>query len=147
LIVLIVVWVCWKYRELAPDASASHRALSLALVAAVCIAPNRATYNQVLLLPGLFLLFGKGRSFEGDGIFIRQLKRVAWGLLIWPWLASGFLTLANVVFHAESLVQRAWQLPLYTTLSLPIVLLVLLLARPSTTVSSQRTFRAPEILA
>jgi len=147
LIVLIVVWVCWKSRELAPDASGSRRALSLALVAAVCIAPNRATYNQVLLLPGLFLLFGEGKSFQQGGIFIRQLKRVVWGLLVWPWLASGFLTLARAVFHAESLVLRAWQLPLYTTLSLPVVLLVLLLANPSATVSSHRTFPTPEILA
>ncbi|HEY6411588.1 MAG TPA: glycosyltransferase family 87 protein, partial [Ktedonobacteraceae bacterium] len=36
LIVLIVLWVCWQARRLAPETLAARRALSLVLVAAVC---------------------------------------------------------------------------------------------------------------
>jgi len=147
LIVLIVLWVCWHVRRLPPETFASQRALSLVLVAAVCIAPNRATYNQVLLLPGLFFVFWQGNVSQGSRIFVRQLKRIAWGLVIWPWLACGFLIVARVVFHAEDFVQTAWQLPLYTTLSLPLVLLVVLFATPSDAVTSRRTSPAAEMLS
>lgn len=126
-IVFIVLWVGWKARKVEANDSASLRALSLALVAAVCTAPNRATYNQVLLLPGLFLAFDFARRC---GPIVRRLGIMVEGLLVWPWIACGILIVAGVVFRATDFVQRAWQLPLYTTLSLPVALLVLLLVLP-----------------
>jgi len=127
LIALVVLWVGWKARKFAPNDSASLRAMSLALAAAVCTAPNRATYNQVLLLPGLFLAFDLAQR---SGPMVRRLGMMVEGLLVWPWIACGILIVAGVVFHATDFVQRAWQLPLYTTLSLPVALLVLLLVLP-----------------
>jgi hypothetical protein len=147
LILLIVLWVCWQARRLAPETLAARRALSLVLAAAVCIAPNRGTYNEVLLLPGLLFIFWHGNERPESGIFVRQLKGIAWGLVIWPWLACAFLIVASGVFHAEDFVQAAWQLPLYTTLSLPLVLLVVLLATPTAPVTSRRTSPRTEILA
>ncbi len=130
LIVFFVLWASWKSRECAPDTVASRRALSLVLVAVVCTAPNLATYNQVLLLPGLLLAFELGPTLR-NAMLVRNLKWIVAGLLVWPWVACGILITAGVVFRAEPFVQRMWQLPLYGTLALPVALLAFLFAVPS----------------
>jgi len=147
LVFLPVLWVGWKSRVLAPDAVDSRRAICLALVTAVCIAPNFGFYNQVLLLPGVLFLFVQRKALERSGMFARIFSKIVLVLLAWPWVATGILIVARVVFHAEPFVQWAWQLPVYTALSLPVALLALLLASPSATVSSQRAFPSREILA
>ena len=147
LIVLQVLWFVWKIRALAPDAPDSRRALCLVLVAVVCTSPNLALYNQVLLLPGALFWFNYRKGWRRNGMLIRSFSKIFVVLLAWPWVACGILIVARVVFHAEFFVQRVWQLPHYATLSLPVALLVLLLAAPSATVSSQRTFPSPEMLA
>ncbi len=147
ILVLVVLWIGWKSRRLAPDAMAARRAVSLALVAVVCIAPNLATYNQVLLLPGLLLLLDQQKVLQHSGMVARNLSKIVLVLFVWPWLVCITLIVAKMVFHAESFVQWAWQMPLYTTLSLPVALLALLLLWPFDTVSTQRTFPSPEMLA
>jgi hypothetical protein len=41
----------------------------------------------------------------------------------WPWLAAVGLTLANLALPAAS-VQHGWAIPLYTSLGIPLVILV-----------------------
>jgi hypothetical protein len=131
LIILVVIWVGWKTRRLTPDTMASRRALCLALAAAVCTAPNLATYNQVLLMPAVFFVFGQDKTRSGGGMLVDNLRWIVRGLLIWPWAACGILILVQVVLRATPFVQRAWQVPLYATLSLPVLMLALLLAVPA----------------
>ena len=150
LIVLAVLWAGWKCRGLAADAVASRRAMCLSLVAAVCTAPNLALYNQVLLLPGiLFLLVARDGSGaeQRRGILARSLEKALILLLAWPWIAAGTLIVARAVFHSEAFVQATWQLPLYGTLALPVVVLTFLLVSPAGSVAQQRTFPLPERLA
>lgn len=155
-IVLPVLWTAWKCRRENADAAESRRTLCLVLTAGVCVAPNLALYNQVLLLPVVLFLYaereidrggnsaGNSGNSQRAGFLVHMLDRAVVGLVAWPWIATGILIVARFVFRAESFVQRAWELPLYATLALPVVLLVLLLLSP---VSTQRTFPLPERLA
>jgi hypothetical protein len=143
LLVLPVLWVCWKSRAAAADSVASRRALSLVLVAGVCIAPNLATYNQVLLLPALLFLWDQPVALQYGGIVRRNLTKIIMALLGWPWVACGILIVAKLGFHAEQFVARVWQLPLVTTLSLPIALLAILLLWPVMSPPTKQAF--PEI--
>ena len=147
ILILPVLWVCWKSRAAAPDSVASRRALSLALVAVVCIAPNLATYNQVLLIPGLLFLWDQPIALQHGGIVRRNLTKIIMTLLAWPWVACGILIVAKVGFHAEHFVTRVWQLPLYTTLSLPIALLALLMLWPVMSLPTKQAFPATEMLS
>jgi Glycosyltransferase family 87 len=147
LVVLPVLWVCWKSRALLPDAAESRRAICLVLAAAVCTAPNLGLYNQILLLPGVLFLLEHSNAVQNRGILVRSLSRIAVVLLAWPWITSGVLIVARIVFHAEAFVQWAWQLPIYTALSLPVVLMVLLFVSPFSPVPSERAFPSPETLA
>jgi hypothetical protein len=146
-LVLPVLWVCWKYREAAADSIISLRALCLALVAAICIAPNFATYNQVLLLPALFFIWDQRRTVLDGRLVVRSLTKISAALVVWPWIACGILIVLKFGFHAEAFVRRAWQLPLYTTLSLPVAILALLLLWPTGVGLTKQTFPSTEMLS
>jgi len=130
-ILLPVIWIVWRYRQSPAGSVQGRRLLSLSLVAGVCIAPNLAIYNQVLLLPALFLLWDQREVLRESGLVARNLTMIVWLLLSWQWVASGLLAIAKVVFRADHFVMRAWQIPLYTALSLPLALLLLLFLWPS----------------
>jgi hypothetical protein len=147
LLILPVLWICWKSRYAESDSVASGRGLSLVLVATVCIAPNLATYNQVLLIPALFLLWDQRLVLHQGGIVSRNLTRIIAVLLVWPWVACGTLIAARIGFHAEEFVMRAWQLPLYTTLSLPAAILLLLFLWPARRDDAKHTFAAAQMLS
>ena len=136
-IILVVVWLFWNNRNAAADSITGRRMLSLSLVAGVCIAPNLATYNQVLLLPALLLLWDQWQVLGRSGIVGRSLRPILLLLLSWQWVACGILIVARVVFRAEHFVARAWQLPLDATLSLPAVMLLLLLFWPTARISEE----------
>jgi hypothetical protein len=146
-LVLPIVRVCWKSRRESSDSLACRRALCLALVTAICIAPNFATYNQVLLLPSLFLIWDKREMLRNGTLLARNLTKIIAALVIWPWIACGILVVAKLGFHAEQFVRLAWQLPLYTTLSLPIAILALLLVWPVTVSATKQTLPVREMLA
>ena len=147
LLILPVVWLSWKSRAAAAGSIIAVRALSLVLVTAVCIAPNLATYNQVLLIPGLFLVWDQRAALRSGGIVASGLSKVIAALLVWPWAACGFLIVAKVAFHADQFVRQAWQLPLYTTLSLPIALLALLFLWPLADGAAKQASLASEMLS
>jgi hypothetical protein len=147
ILVLPVLWVCWQSRCAMPESKASRRALSTVLVAAVCIAPNLATYNQVLLIPCLFFLWDERTALRQGGLVARNLTKIILALLAWPWVGCGILIVAKVGLHAEQFVRQAWQLPLYTTLSLPIALLALLILWPISGGPTKQPFPVAQMLS
>jgi Glycosyltransferase family 87 len=132
--VLAALWAFWRARKFEADTIAAKTALSLAITAAVCTTPNLGTYNQVLLLPSLLLVYCCVTVPRASGLVVRQLKGITSGLLLWPWFLSGLLVIAAVVFHAEAFVHSAWRLPLLATLPLPLVVFALLLSLSSNSV-------------
>ena len=147
LIVSLIVWIAWRVRASSSNSPDARRVFCLALVAVVCTSPNLALYNQILLLPGVLLWFERVESAQPGGALTRFLGILLAALLAWPWFACVVLIGARLLFGAEGFVQRAWQMPHYAALSLPVVLLILLLLLPSVTVTSRRTSPAIEILA
>ncbi len=99
--------------------------LALVLAVTLVIVPSFAPYNQVLLLPAVFLIARSWKDLWSRG----SLTRLACGLGLlvvgWPWLASCGLMLASR-FVSPSSLQRAWTIPLYTSLGIPLVVLGLL---------------------
>lgn len=123
--VLGVVVMGWKLRRASRDSLAFSTMLALVLAVTLVIVPSFAPYNQVLLLPAVFLIANSWRDlWSRDG-----LTRLACGvgLLVvgWPWLASFGLILAARFVPASS-VEKAWAVPLYTSLGIPLVVLGLL---------------------
>ena len=123
--VLAVVITGWKVRRASHDSAAFSTMLALVLAVTLVIVPSFAPYNQVLLLPAVFLIAISWKDLWSQG----SLTRMACGLGVlvvgWPWLASLGLMLASR-FVSPSSLQRAWTVPLYTSLGIPLVVLGLL---------------------
>ena len=81
-----------------------------------------APYNQLLLLPSVFLLIQHAGS-NWNRSRLTGLAYVVSGLLVlWPWLATLCLSISWLILPAN-LVQQAWALPLYTSLGIPLAVL------------------------
>jgi len=123
--VLAVVVMGWKVRRASHDSAAFSSILALVLAVTLVIVPSFAPYNQVLLLPAVFLITISWKDLWSRG----SLTRVACGLGLlvvgWPWLASCGLMLASR-FVSPSSLQKAWTVPLYTSLGIPLLVLGLL---------------------
>lgn len=124
-IVLGTIAVCWRVRRESAASAQFNLATSLVLAATVVIIPTFAPYNQLLLLPAIFLLLqNRGDLCRGSWL-IKVCAALCAFVILWPWLATVSLTLASGMLPAAQ-VQKAWQLPLYTSLEIPFAVLALL---------------------
>lgn len=123
--VVAVAIVGWHVRRASHDSIAFSTMLALVLAVTLVIVPTFAAYNQVLLLPAVFLIVAAWKDLWRRN----QLTRLACyvGLLVvcWPWLVCLGMMLASPLIPADHL-QRAWALPLYTSLGIPLAILALL---------------------
>jgi hypothetical protein len=125
LIVMALALVAWRRRDAVAESLVHSRVTVLILAATVVIIPKASPYNQVLLLPGILLLLRQLRELWSRGRIERGLVAICGLTLFWPWLAALALLAASVFLPAES-IQRAWALPLYTNVAVPIAVLALL---------------------
>ena len=88
------------------------------------IAPKAAPYNQALLLPGILLAIQERKVLWTKNRPTRIVALVSAFLISWPWLAATSLTMAAIFLPAQT-VQAAWAVPLYTSVVIPIAVLVL----------------------
>ncbi len=123
--VLSVMIMAWRVRLASHDSVAFSTMLALVLTVTLVIVPSFAPYNQVLLLPAVFLIANSWRDLWSEGGLTRLACGVGLLVVAWPWLASCGLMLASR-FVPESSVQKAWAVPLYTSLGIPLVVLGLL---------------------
>jgi hypothetical protein len=122
LILLALAAVCWRLRRERADTVAFSLATAVVLAATVVIVPMVAPYNQLLLLPSIFLLIHHARLNWSRGRLTRLAYIVSGLLVFWPWLATLCLSVAALIFPAEA-VQQAWAAPLYTSLGIPLAVL------------------------
>jgi hypothetical protein len=99
--------------------------LTLVLAVTVVIIPTWAPYNQLLLLPALILLVRDWRRLVRFGRLSRLLYLLVAALIVWPWLATLYLSGAWF-FQSAAVVQRGWTLPLYTSMLIPFGVMALL---------------------
>ena len=117
--------VGWRFRQVSVDSLAFRWMLALTFAVTVMVVPKSAPYNQVLLLPGILLIGHNWKLLWTRNRLTRMATLIAGFLISWPWLAALSLTVASVFLPNES-VQKAWALPLYTSLAIPIAVVVLL---------------------
>jgi hypothetical protein len=91
----------------------------------VLVVPMIAPYNQVLLLPAMFLIIRSWKEFVGDRGIGRIVFFLAALVVLWQWVAAFMLMLASFIF-APPIVQNGWAIPLWTSIAVPLVTLPLL---------------------
>jgi len=117
--------VCWRARRAPADSATFHHVLALVLAITVLIVPMTAPYNQILLLPAIFLIVRAWEQLWRKSRLSRALCVLAVSIVSWPWLTSFALALASLVLPATS-VQPAWAVPLWTSIGVPLAILPLL---------------------
>lgn len=117
--------VCWRLRRVPADSPAFNLATALVLAVTVVVVPMTAPYNQVLLLPAVFLVVRSWKDLWQKTALSRAVCGLAAVIVFWPGLASLGLLLVSLVLPPTS-VQQAWAAPLWTSLFVPLVILPLL---------------------
>jgi hypothetical protein len=133
LALLALLLMGWRLRRVPIDSMSFRWMLVLILAVTVMVVPKSAPYNQVLLLPGILLIVRDWKLLWTKSRVTRTVALIAGLLISWPWLAAVFLTMASMFLPNES-VQKAWAVPLYSSLMIPIgvVMLLSLLAKVAT---------------
>ena len=125
--VCVLFVVLWKYRHAASDSGEFCWAFSLVLAITLLVVPMYAPYNQLLLVPGLLLIARGIRPLWKRNLVSRFLIALTAFAVLWPWLAAGALAVA-LLFLPGSTVEKAWTLPLFTTLAIPVTTVATLVA-------------------
>ncbi len=125
LLVMVLAVVCWRARRAAAGDPAFALVSSAVLAVTVVVIPMTSLYNQVLLLPAVLLLARHARFLWGKDPLTRLLCVISGALMAWPWLAALTLSLTSMVGQA-GLVEKAWAAPLWTSMAVPVGLLMLL---------------------
>ena len=123
-VLLGLALVCWRFRRVSNRDPAFNWILALILAATIVIAPKEAPYNQVLLVAPILLVIRHLSLLWAKSALLRASLTIAALIVFWPWLAALAITLAALFVPAEAL-QRAWTLPLYTSLAIPLAMFVL----------------------
>jgi len=124
--VLMTAAVCWRLRHESDQSPRFVFVLALVLAVTLLVIPTVSTYNQVLLLPAVFILIRHARHLRSR----TRLARIVWILaatsILWPWAAALGLTIASFILPAAR-VQQAWALPFYTSMAIPFAVIGLLI--------------------
>jgi hypothetical protein len=125
-LLLAVLALCWQYRRHGVSSPAFFLVISLILAVTLAVIPTLAPHTQLLLLPGFLCLLRYRRFIWASKRLARLSFLAAWLLLAWPWVAATGLTLA-ATFLPKNTLLGYWELPLYTSPLLPLVVLLALI--------------------
>ena len=139
--VIATIFTGWRVRFAAQDSVVFSTMFAMVLVVTLVIVPSFAPYNQVLLLPAVFLIAASWKELWDRNRLTRMACALAVLVVSWPWLASCGLMLASLFIPAAS-VQKAWAAPLYTSLGIPLVVLGLFAVCAIDRLKSSTTQRA-----
>jgi hypothetical protein len=124
LLIFGVMVVCWRSRRMPAASHVFMLTTALVLAVTVVVIPKVSLYNQLLLLPAIFILLKNRQWFHGRR-FLRLLQFIGFGAFFWPWFSAGVITTASLFATNEAL-QSWWILPIYTSLAIPPMVLALL---------------------
>lgn len=119
LCVLVCAVLLWRSRREPATSVAFGRSTALVLALTVAIVPMFAPYNQVILLPAIFVLLKTATSLDPLLPAFRLAGVIALLLLIWPWIATIALT-AAYPWMTSNLRDHLWPMPFYSNFMLPI---------------------------
>ncbi len=120
-VVIAVAAASWRARTNPADTEDDlfSWTTSLVLAATVVVVPSTAPYNQLLLLPGAFLIARTWNNSLKVSAAFRVLRAISAVCVIWPWISATALALASFFTPAA---ERFWQIPLWTSFLIPIPL-------------------------
>jgi hypothetical protein len=118
--------IAWRFRYVPARSIEFSTMLALVLAFTVVIVPMTAPYNQVLLLPAVFLLLAAWNDSWPHTRIARLVAFVVAVTVLWPWLASLAFVL-GAIFSPMTSLRRAWALPLYSSLGIPLAVLSLVM--------------------
>jgi hypothetical protein len=125
LILILFAVVAWRTRHAPADTPVFALVFSLVLAVTIVVVPMTAPYNQVLLFPAVLLIVRHRRSLWTKNPIMRAICLISGLMVFWPWLATLGLAAASIFVPAER-VQSAWAVPLWTSLAIPVAVLLLL---------------------
>ena len=128
ILIAAVLVLIWKSRTVAVESSDFRWLLALVLTTTLVVIPMFAPYNQLLLLPACMLIVRDLKALWNRHWVSRLLVVITGVAVLWPWLTAICLTTALLFLPATS-VQKAWALPLFTSLYIPELLLGVLLVQ------------------
>jgi hypothetical protein len=108
---------CWYVREVAVDDERFLFVTSLVMAVTPLVPPMYPPHYQLLLVPGVLLLVWNRRNLWGTNSVWRIVLVAAAAPLIWQWGSALLLAIASF-FTPRA--QEFWQLPLWTSVVLPI---------------------------
>jgi hypothetical protein len=125
LTLLVLAIICWRARQVPAADPTFALVSSMVLVVTIVVIPMTSLYNQILLLPAVLLLVRHGAFLWRNDRLTQVICIISATLVIWPWLAALALDLASIVMPAE-VVQKVWAAPLWTSMTIPLAVLLLL---------------------
>jgi hypothetical protein len=129
-LVFVTLALCWRHRNSPVHSFGFQLVTAFMLLATLLLAPSNAPYNQVLLLPGILLILRSWHKLWTKGIWSRLFCVLMVTSMAWPWVSSFFLMLASIVLPSPT-IQKAWAVPLWTSITLPLIVMGLLAALAS----------------
>ena len=123
-LLLGVALVCWRIGRAPVGTEDFALTVALVLTVTIVVIPMFAPYNQLLLLPGVLLMIRHWKDLQKT-LLGRFGSGIAIVIIGWPWACSAGLVLASAVLPPAT-AQRAWAMPLYTSLYIPLAVLALL---------------------
>jgi hypothetical protein len=140
-----ILWcaaILWKLRGARAGTPSFARATALVLALTVLVVPMYAPYNQLLLLPAIFMLVRERAAFLSQSRARRLRYLMGVFLVGWQWAAALCLTAIYLLFSSASAL-KGWQWPFYATLALPVWVFALIFFHAQERVS--RTQQAGDI--
>lgn len=119
--------MCWRTRRKPADTTSFALTMSLVLAVTVMLLPTGgAVYDQVILLPAIFLLWSRRAEIFHTGIPLRVLGIAAAIAMSWQWIGACAVALASLLFPSLSRSAFVLVLPTRMAAPLPFVLLAML---------------------
>ncbi len=125
LLVATFLYFAWKFRRASQHSPEFHWTLSMSLALTVLIIPMFAPYNQVLLLPALMLIVRSLSAIWKQSKLSRFFVVLTAVTVFEQWIAAIVLVCA-LIFLPGAVVQKAWGLPFYSSMALPLFAIGLL---------------------
>jgi hypothetical protein len=119
-IIAVTLFLVWRLRRAPANSSQFAVALSLVMAATLAVIPTYAPYNQLLLIPALVVVVGGTPALTRRARLVRSFILIAALSILWPWITAAMLDLA-LLFYPPERVQRAWAVPLFTSLLIPLL--------------------------
>jgi hypothetical protein len=122
-IVLSAVFL-WRLRKAPGNSHEFGQAAALVMALTVLVVPMYAPYNQVLLAPGILLLWRDRRLFLSGSRGLRLVCIAGLIAFSWQWITSLTLAAGYFLFSRRWALER-WTWPFFATFALPVLVFAL----------------------